>query len=448
MEGSHSQGGGGGSSSPAPFLIKTYEMVEDPATNHVVSWGPGGASFVVWNPPDFSRDLLPKYFKHNNFSSFIRQLNTYGFRKIDPERWEFANEDFIRGHTHLLKNIHRRKPVHSHSLQNQVNGPLAEAERRELEDEINRLKYEKSLLLADLQRQNQQQCGINWQMQSLEDRLMQMEQRQKNIVASLCDILQRHGVVSSSLPATEADHFSKKRRVPKIDFFVDDATAEEQRMPYLQAVGAEAQAPGMFPVHPVNAEPFERMELALVSLENFFQRASDASAEDLHSSGGAAASPALTLGDMPSAPMENNIILPSSGGHVHSPSDFAESPSYARSPTLPLAEIHDHQDTHKTADVDMNSETSTADTSQEETTTETSQEPGTVNDLFWERFLTDTTQSSNAGEVESGRQNAKREAAEVTDDLKIGVDCSCLHHQDKVNQISEKMGRLASAESA
>jgi len=145
-----------------------------------------------------------------------------GFRKIDPERWEFANEDFIRGHTHLLKNIHRRKPVHSHSLQNQVNGPLAEAERRELEDEINRLKYEKSLLLADLQRQNQQQYGISWQMQSLEDRLVQMEQRQRNIVASLCDILKRHRVVSASM--LETDHFSKKRRVPKIDFFVDGRT--------------------------------------------------------------------------------------------------------------------------------------------------------------------------------------------------------------------------------
>lgn len=70
-------GSNGGSSSPAPFLVKTYEMVDDPMTNSVVSWSHTGHSFVVWNPPEFGRDLLPKYFKHNNFSSFIRQLNTY-----------------------------------------------------------------------------------------------------------------------------------------------------------------------------------------------------------------------------------------------------------------------------------------------------------------------------------------------------------------------------------
>ncbi|KAK3039048.1 hypothetical protein RJ639_028499 [Escallonia herrerae] len=139
-----------GSNSPPPFLVKTYEMVDDPSTDSVVSWNHTGHSFVVWNPLEFARDFLPKYFKHNNFSSFVRQLNTYGFRKIDPDQWEFANEEFIRGHCHLLKNIHRRKPIHSHSAQHQGNSsvPLSDSERQDFEEEIERLKSDTENLNA------------------------------------------------------------------------------------------------------------------------------------------------------------------------------------------------------------------------------------------------------------------------------------------------------------
>lgn len=67
---------------PTPFLTKTYQLVDDESIDHVISWNDDGSTFIVWNTMAFAKDFLPKYFKHNNFTSFLRQLNTYVINPI------------------------------------------------------------------------------------------------------------------------------------------------------------------------------------------------------------------------------------------------------------------------------------------------------------------------------------------------------------------------------
>uniref|UniRef100_A0ACD5U165 Uncharacterized protein n=1 Tax=Avena sativa TaxID=4498 RepID=A0ACD5U165_AVESA len=339
---------------------------------------------------------------------------------------------------HLLKNIHRRKPVHSHSLQNQVNGaPLTDSERREFEEEIGRLKREKSVLLADLQRQAQQQGEIAWLMQSLEDRIAVMDRRQHNIVASVRDILHSRGGDVSGSALVETDHFSKKRRVPKIDFFAEEPAAAEEQ----QAAHPHIATEGMFLVRTVNAEPFEKMELAMASLEKLFQRAGDyASSEEMYSS---VASPALDLSDLQTAAMETSVdAQPTDGQEPSSPAQLPESPGYVQSPMLLFGDIH-QDTTHRatTAEADMSSEVSTTDTE-----TGVSHEPVAANDQFWERFLSDTPQFSLICSESHDDAGCKRETTESMEGVRIGIDRSWLNHRGNVDQITEQMELLASNE--
>ncbi|XP_019706716.1 heat stress transcription factor A-4b [Elaeis guineensis] len=443
MEGSQ---GGSGSNSPAPFLTKTYDMVDDPSTNSIVSWSASDTSFIVWNPLEFARDLLPKYFKHSNFSSFVRQLNTYGFRKVDPDQWEFANEEFVRGQSHLLKNIHRRKPIHSHSLHHQGNsGPLAETERHELEEEIERINRDKLMLISELQKHTQQQHGMEQQMQTLEARLHVMEHHQRSMLAALTQIIQRPGFHSNFVQ--QSGFLSKKRRLPKTNYFYEDANMEENRAISQSKSGEKSDVVSM---HPMDIEPFEKMESSLNSLENFFRGISQASGEDMYYDCALHSLPSgAVITEMNASSEDTDVNLrspspklhPSSPhlGDIHSSPELTESTSYAESPALPLTEIQ-IDIRSKVSEIDVNSEPAAheVDSSRDRAATV----PTGVNDVFWEQFLTETPGSSDTQEVQSERRDTDDRRSEG----RMGERGNIWWSRKNIDHLAEKIGHLTSAE--
>lgn len=89
----------------------------------MIRWSDAGDSFIVLDEDEFAKTLIPELYKHNNYASFVRQLNMYGFHKKvglsdnsmrssekkHKSPSEYYNPYFKRGRPNLLWLIQKPK---------------------------------------------------------------------------------------------------------------------------------------------------------------------------------------------------------------------------------------------------------------------------------------------------------------------------------------------------
>ncbi|KAK0652154.1 hypothetical protein B0T16DRAFT_322970 [Cercophora newfieldiana] len=99
-----------------PFVQKLSSFLDEDRNTDLIRWSEKGDSFIVLDEDEFAKTLIPELFKHNNYASFVRQLNMYGFHKrvglsdnsmrSSEKKFkspsEYSNQFFRRGHPNLL----------------------------------------------------------------------------------------------------------------------------------------------------------------------------------------------------------------------------------------------------------------------------------------------------------------------------------------------------------
>ena len=96
------------------FLLKLYEILSKDEYSKIIHWSQNGSYIIITNIDALSKKILPIYFNHQNYSSFVRQLNMYNFHKIRTEQavqeQYFINESLNKFKTfEEVKNFKRKE---------------------------------------------------------------------------------------------------------------------------------------------------------------------------------------------------------------------------------------------------------------------------------------------------------------------------------------------------
>jgi len=190
------------------FIRKTYDILEERKFPEVIDWNPEGTALVIKKPSDFCQKVLPAYFKHNNLTSFVRQLNMYNFHKRRTQNIDhvYYHELFQRGKKNLLKEIKRKN--HDHAADKAQKSPET-LEASTAGKDFNSLAYENQFLkrlyndaMSKIALLEGQMKDLNTQNQSLWTQLYQQNERENALKPILSRFEKQSELTQDQLPMT------------------------------------------------------------------------------------------------------------------------------------------------------------------------------------------------------------------------------------------------------
>jgi hypothetical protein len=112
--------------------VTLFDILNDQNNSEIISWTDTGQSFAIIDLNGLSSVILPRYFKHKNFSSFIRQLNMYDFHKIRDtgDVLIFKNRFFIKERPESLMKVKRKNPGPGQKIKETYDKELSKAKKK------------------------------------------------------------------------------------------------------------------------------------------------------------------------------------------------------------------------------------------------------------------------------------------------------------------------------
>lgn len=106
-----------------PFPVKLHKILSKLEFADVVSWLPHGRSWRVLKPKAFEEKVVPLYFRHAKYASFMRQVNGWGFKRMTqgPDHNSYYHELFLRGLPHLCLKMRRPARAKAGSADSDIN---------------------------------------------------------------------------------------------------------------------------------------------------------------------------------------------------------------------------------------------------------------------------------------------------------------------------------------